>query len=424
MDKQKLHYGWIILIISFFVVASSLGIGRFSYGMLLPSLQEGINLTHSESGFIASANMLGYSLGALVVGSLVFRFGSRVIISASLLGAGLSMMAIGFAGGFLSVSILRFITGFGSAGANIAVMGLSSLWVSKNYRGIANGFLVGGSGVAILFTGRLVPSIMGLYPEYGWRYNWFILGGMVLLIGFLSWILIKNRLQGHLASLGSCASNSADENINCPVFAVKDIINFPKVRIIAFTYFCYGISYIIYATFFVNYLVGEKGLPQSLAGDIWSTVGLLSIGSALIWGSISDKIGRPYALTVVYFLQGTGYVIAAAASGQIFMWVSAVIFGLTAWSIPGIMASYCGDLLGPRNATTLLGLVTLIFSIGSIIGPSSGGFIKEISSSFASAFYLAAFFAVLGGMLSFMQQKKGSGNKDIDKKQELTAGGN
>ena len=88
------------------------------------------------------------------------------------------------------------------------------------------------------------------------------------------------------------------------------------------------------------------------------------------------------------------------------MWVSAVIFGLTAWSIPGIMASFCGDILGPQNATTILGLITLFFSLGSIMGPASGGYIKEVSTSFAGAFYLAAFFALTGALLSFSMWKK------------------
>lgn len=404
MSRPKFHYGWIILFISFFAVAGSLGIGRFSYGMLLPSLQGGIGLNYNEAGFIASANMLGYCLATLAVGSLVFRFGSRTAISLSLFAVSLSMMAVGFSGSFVSVSLFRFITGASSAGANITVMGLSSHWFSQHRRGIANGFLVGGSGLAMLLTGWLVPKVIEIYPEQGWRYNWFILGGVVLVISVLSWILIRNIPQGQgLTPLGSKNFLSSERDVDDRIYTIREIISLKSIHFIAATYFCFGMSYIIYTTFFVNYLIGEKGLTQAMAGDIWSIVGLLSIGSAILWGSLSDAIGRPAALTFVFLLQGISYIISAITTGTLFMGLSAIIFGLTAWSIPGIMASYCGDLLGPRNTTASLGFVTLFFSMGCIFGPTIAGYIKEISGSFTAAFYLAAGIALLGGILSLSQ---------------------
>ncbi len=409
MSNQKLHYAWAILIISFLVVGSALGIGRFSYGMLLPSMQEGIGLTHQEAGVIASANMLGYCLATLAVGGIVFKVGSRKVIFLSLLGVGLSMISVGFSGGFISISLLRFITGVSSAGANITVMGLSSAWFSKNRRGIANGFLVGGSGVAMLFTGRLVPTVMERYPEQGWRFGWFLLGTIVIAIGFLAWTLIRNHPQEKgLLPLGDTGSTLTVETPSDRIYEFREIVHLKKIQVIAFTYFCFGMSYIIFTTFLINFLIGEKGITQTMAGDIWSLIGFLSIGSAVIWGSLSDKIGRPTALTIVFFLQGLNYILLAATTREVFIWSSAIIFGLTAWSIPGIMASYCGDLLGPKNAISSLGFVTLLFSIGSILGPISAGYIKEISSSFSGAFYLAAILALLGGMLSFAQIKNKS----------------
>ena len=228
----------------------------------------------------------------------------------------------------------------------------------------------------------------------------------MLAIGFLAWILIRNHPQEKgLVPLGIKDSMPSEVNPSNRVYTMREIVNFKNIQTISFIYFCFGMSYIIYTTFYINYLVGEKGFTQAMAGDIWSLVGLLSIGSAIIWGSLSDKIGRPTALTIVFFLQGISYIFAAVATRELFMWLSAIIFGLTAWSIPGIMASYCGDLLGPKNATSSLGFVTLLFSIGSIFGPISAGYIKEISSSFSGAFLLAAILALLGCMLSFAQIK-------------------
>ncbi|MCK8823835.1 MFS transporter [Fuchsiella alkaliacetigena] len=406
MQESKIHYGWVILVVGCLVVAGSLGIGRFIYGILLPSLQEGLKLTHNQTGFLASANMIGYTIGTLITGGIVLRFGSRKVISISLLGIGLTMLVVGLAQGFRTVLFFRFLTGISTAGAYITMMGLSSSWFAENRRGLANGFLVGGSGLAIFLTGWLVPFILEAYPEQGWRYNWIVLGILTIALAGLSLALLRNypSLKG-LSPLGEANSSSVNRNTVSKVYTSKEIINLKKIRILAFAFFCYGLSYIIFITFFVNFLIAEKGVAASVAGEIWGLVGLLSVGSAIVWGVLSDRLGRPHTMAIVFLLQALSYLLVAGTTATRLMWLSGVIFGLTAWSVPALIASYCGDLLGPKNSTRALGLVTFLFSIGSVLGPAVAGQIKELSSSFGSAFYLAAFIAFLGGILSLYLEK-------------------
>ena len=72
-------------------------------------------------------------------------------------------------------------------------------------------------------------------------------------------------------------------------------------------YILFGFSYVVYATFFVDYLASEAGFQIRRAGSLWSAIGMLSLASGFIWGSDSDRLGRRYTLALVLLIQGSSY---------------------------------------------------------------------------------------------------------------------
>ena len=109
---------------------------------------------------------------------------------------------------------------------------------------------------------------------------------------------------------------------NGNVIGIRNIFLDANMRILCLAYFCFGISSIIYTTYFVNYMVGERNIDQIMAGNIWSLVGLVSIGSAVIWGRFSDCFGRPLALSIIFVLQAISYFFPIISPIVLFMWVS------------------------------------------------------------------------------------------------------
>lgn len=412
--RTRIHYGWIILILGVLTIFSALGLARFGYTMILPSMQQGLELSNTQTGALATGNFIGYLCLALIGGFLASHFSPRRVISLSLLVVGITMLLTATSSNFLTALIWRTLTGMGSGGSNVPMMGLLAAWFATNRRGFATGVAVTGSSLGLIITGMLVPLILNAFNENGWRYCWFILGIIVLLIDALIYLLLRDRAADrgllpigaeNISSVPFPPHEEATSARFSPFKSWSAVYKSTTVWHLALIYISFGFSYIIYVTFFAKYLQAEAGYTRESAGKLWQMVGWISVVCGILWGWVSDLIGRKYGLALVSFLQGTAYLLFALWRTPLTLSTSAIIFGLTAWSIPAIMASACGDHLGARLAPAALGFITLFFGIGQAVGPTVAGWVADVSGSFSGAYLLATASAFLGALTSLFLKK-------------------
>ncbi len=400
--RRGLHYGWIIAIMSVVTVLGALGFARFGYTMILPSMKNGLNLTDSQAGDLATGNMIGYLVMAVTCGYLASRFGPRIVITIFMFIISGSMVLTGMAPNFQLALLGRTLTGVGSGGTNVPVMGLVPAWFTAKRRGLATGMAVSGSSFGMLITGFLVPMILNKYGEdAGWRISWFCLAGLCALIAVLGLLILRNRPRDKgLRPFGAGREEAVAAEQKSSALQWGLVYKAAPVWHLALIYVMFGFSYIIYATFFARYLTWEAGFTTEAAGALWSAVGMVSIISGFIWGSVSDVLGRKYGLAIVYFLQFLCFTIFGLWKAPAGYYLSALLFALTAWSIPGIMAAASGDLLGARLAPAALGFVTLFFGIGQAGGTFIGGRIADFTGSYTLAFLIAGAAALVGAVAS------------------------
>lgn len=397
-EKMRFHYAWVVLVMVTVVVFGALGLARFGYTAVLPEMQLGLDLDNTRAGVLASANLLGYLIFAVSGGALAARFGPRVVISAGMTVVGLSMLLTGLAGSFVSAALWRALAGMGSGASNVPAMGLLPAWFAAKRRGLAAGIGVSGSSLALILIGPAVPIILRIHGQWGWRIAWGIFGILALAIAALSALLLRNRP----ADLGfSPLGGTSAPATNAPETEGLSWSRVYRSRLMwetGLVYMAFGFSYIIYMTFFKKYLVAEIHCSQEAAGNLFMTMGWFSLLCGLIWGSISDYIGRRQTLIILYLIHALAFSLFVCKSWPAAILASAILFGLTAWSIPAIMAALCGDLLGARLAPAGLGFVTLFFGAGQALGPSAAGIIADRLHSLSPAFLLAAFIALLGAI--------------------------
>ncbi|MEA1921673.1 MAG: MFS transporter [Pseudomonadota bacterium] len=387
--KQQMHYGWIITFTGMAVLFSCLGLGRFSLGMLLPSMGVSLDLNYSQMGLIGTGNFVGYMISVALAGIIARVIGARWTISLGLVLVGGSMVLISRAAGFIEIMTLYVATGIGSGLANVPMMGLVSHWFFKSNRGRAAGTMLSGNGIAIVFTGLFIPWVNFSMGAEGWRTGWLTIGIISLFIAAVAAFFLRNepREKG-LTPMGKVDSIPVSSESESQKKESKS--NKWSMVHLGCIYALFGATYVVYATFIVTTMVNERGFGENTAGTFWAVVGGLSIFSGPLFGWLSDRLGRKIGMMLVYTLFTISYVLVAANLPNPFLYASIGIFGISVWSIPTIMSATVGDYAGPIRAVKAFGFITLFFGVGQITGPAVAGFTADITGTFSMAFWLCA----------------------------------
>ncbi|MGB6873075.1 MAG: MFS transporter [Dehalococcoidia bacterium] len=424
---SRVHYGWVVIFTGMLATIAAHGFGRMSYTLILPEMREGLGLTYTQAGLLATGNFIGYLLFAVIGGFLASRYGARRVISLSLVLMGISMLLTGIANSFEWAFAMRLLTGLGNGGAYVPAMALGSIWFTMRRRGFATGIVSGGIGVGILLGRFIVLPILASYGADGWRYSWYYLGGAVLLVAIICYLLLRNhpedlglgqvgasapvKTEGEQNPSSSFSSNPSPESSGTvekkppPSLQWGLVYRVKEVWFLGLVYLTYGFSYVIYMTFFKAFLFEEVGLNPVLVGNLFALVGGLSAFCGVIWGGISDRLGRKYGAALAYLTLALSYLIFALFHTLPAFYVSVFLFGLSAWSIPTIMAAAAGDYVGPRLAPAGLGFITLFFGIGQALGPAIGGYLADLTGSFVSSFILATSVSLVGMVSSLLLKK-------------------
>jgi predicted MFS family arabinose efflux permease len=255
---------------------------------------------------------------------------------------------------------------------------------------------VTGSSFALISLGTMVPFILTRHNPEGWRFCWYYFGGVTLLIALITLMFIRNRGESSFSLSTPYAAGATSPAPDAPSW--KLVYHSWPVWHLGLVYVAFGFSYIIFMTFFVKHLMSSGGYSRTEAGSLFMAMGWASLFGSFLWGWISDRIGRKQTLILVYLIHSVSFALFGVSKGAFGFSAAALVYGLTAFSIPAIMAAACGDVLGPRMAPAALGFITLFFGVGQAVGPSVAGLLADMSGSFSPAFLMASGVAMLGAI--------------------------
>ena len=382
------YAGVILLVIVLANLAAQLG--RFSYGIILPSMHDSLGLSHTQEGSLITVLSILSILASLVFGMLAPRLGSRLVVSVSAIAAGLALIFLGTSPNFLFAMVMTAIVGFAVGGCTTVSMGMLPMWFDSRNRGTAAGLAAAGGGLSFVIAGVLISSLTDRDPVDGWRHTWYILGAIVIVAGLFSLAFLRDRpkVAGEAAQRGAGA---------WPIDAYKNAM----VWLMSILAFCNGWSMGLYITFFGLHLE-EQGISLAASGRLWTLLGVLAIGSGLIWGYVADKMGRRAAFMLSFGIYAVGCLLFWATPVLAGFIVSVVLVGASLLAAYTVCATAAGDYVLPRFAAAAFGLMGMGAGLGMAIGPVIGGSIADATDNLGLVFLLgtgASVIACFGAML-------------------------
>ncbi|MTH97959.1 YbfB/YjiJ family MFS transporter [Roseibium sp. RKSG952] len=350
-----------------------MGIGRFVYTPILPDMISGVPLSPAAAGAIASANFLGYLVGALAGATGWLKGAPRLWFLTGLALSTLTTAAIGLFGSVAAFVVLRFAGGAASA----LVLVFSSALVLDRLQQIGRPRLsalhFAGVGTGIAFSATLIGTLHS--QSASWQQLWFASGAASLVLMGLAWLCVPG--------VRSPKTTPHASNEPAPHLAWS-----PALIRLVIAYGLFGFGYVITATF-ISVIAADNPHMSGTGQLVWLIVGLAAAPSIFLWNRVTEACGSAAAFSVACLLEALGVALTVSGLGPAAIAIGAALLGGTFMGLTALGLTRV-RLITENDPTRMLALMTASFGLGQMAGPSVAGALRQASGSYTFASLIAA----------------------------------
>jgi MFS family permease len=381
IPKRRIHR---LAVSSFFFLA---GICFASWASRIPDIQAKLQLSSAALGGILLCLPVGLLTSLPVVGFLVAKYGSRIIVMVSAILYAGTLPMLGFADSVAKLMITLFVFGFGGNMMNISIntqaVATETLYdkpIMASFHGVWS--MAG-------FTGAAVGTVMVRFrviPTYHFL-SITALAALILLI-----------------FLGNLNTKDSNRNEKQPIFVRPDksLLNFGLIAF--FSMICEGAMFDWSGIYFAKVVHPEPAMVT-----VGYTAFMCTMATGRFIGDwVAFRLGMKRMLQLSGLLTATGLLLAVIFPQFITATLGFLIVGAGVSSIIPMIYSAAGKskVMSPGVA---IAAVSTIGYLGFLFGPPFIGFIAQATSlriSFGLIAVMGTMIAVIAGRIRIENQPK------------------
>ena len=363
------------------VMLAGIGLVRYAYSPLIPSMLDHHWITAAEAGYIGTFNFIGNMIGAVFCALLARRFtAGRVCRLAMLIGL-VSVAASAFDFGFMWLASCRFMAGLTAAGAMILAPVIAVSGVSQANRSTYIGYVFIGAGAGVIGLSLMLPLFLSDGPAGGW---WFT-AALVLVCTIFSWAGTSPRIA-----------------TDRPMAGDNDVVAPRRTMWIFFlSYVLVAIGIVPHSIYLSAYIHQVLHQPLGFSTMVYAIYGAGVLVGGPIFGGILARLFSTRIAHVMTGLTCLGAVLIVLSTTSLwFVVASGAILGAAQMGVATCATHRTMELVGTANHTKWWGRITIGFNIGQAIGAFGMGLMIHIGWGYIAGFWMAAICLLLSTVLS------------------------
>ena len=411
MPKGKLFYGWVVVFASAAAYFLHGGARLGGFGNFLKPISDEFGWSRALISGAASLGRIETAIHGPIVGVLIDRFGSRII------------MAIGFAigaAGFFVLSFVHSVALFYVVYVLLIPLGLGAVQLAGQ-TAVANWFVRKRSRALSIITigfatGATVmtPGIGWMVTGYGWRSTSAVLGILVVVVGIAVVLLTRDKPEkygllpdGDARTDTLAPSPAAGHRVKAPTAEIDFTVR-QAMATKAFWLITAGLTFQGLATSAASIhtipLLTDRGISAQAAANFVGLYYFWGIFGRLMWGYLGDFVAKRYLLAIAVLLEGAGILLLANFSSTLEIYLYTVLFGVGQAVIP-VQFAIRGEYFGRSSFAAIAGAMAFFTTIGGVIGPVYAGRSFDITGSYQLALTVVAGAAVIAAVLFWLARR-------------------
>ena len=391
----------------YFVLISSLFInlcigGFYAWSIFAAGFMDKFNWSLNT---VTNVFMVGSIVGPIaniIGGRLLDKKGPRfVVLSGSVL----------YAGGNIGCGIIVSSLGLYACCICIA-SGMSlvytttlnnSIKIFPKKKGLISGIMTSCVGVSTIVMAPLVQKMISIM-DVSATYRMLGILFMVVMVGCSFFI---KDMSTNVTTEKTIDVHIINGNVDRREMSPKELLKTPLYYILVFLFFIGGFAGLTMTSqvaLAAEEMVCVTAAVAALAVSWFSFAN--SLGK-LIWGVISDKIGRYNCLIVIFLiLIGGEILLSTVIPAQWVKFVAGVIMvALCYGGFVGVFPAITAENFGFKNQGTNYSLVMLGFSLGGLVGPKVSVIMKNLGTTpFSLSYFATALLAIIGLVVLIVMQ--------------------
>lgn len=357
------------------------------------SLESGMyGFSKAQSQAIFSIGLACFAIVMVMSGRWLPKVGPRRLAMAGGLVLGLGYVLAGLLAGrsfFLHLVFIGVIGGSGIGLGYVVPIAVGIRWFPDK-KGLITGLAVAGFGFGAFLWIKLADTWPKLIPTFGLPVTFIIYGAVFAGLVLLGSIWMKFPPAGWKPAGWNPAANPvAAASAGAVDYTSSQMLRTPQFYMIWVVFLfgaAAGLMTIGLAKLFPPQALIAGGMDPLTAGAVASTAAGLCLPIAngigrIVWGSLSDRIGRKRSIVIMSALQGAclfGFTYMAAS--EWLLYVGAALIGFNFGGNFALFPAITADTFGSKYIGQNYGWVFLSYGVGGIGGPMLGGILGDMGN--------------------------------------------